>query len=90
MKTNLRTNQILAMGMCTCSFLIPPSTGLRTFLLSGLPSRNGDEKADAVDIWGEDTTRQIKLVFNLITTVNKLKHQTWKVLKNTNTHKTDL
>lgn len=65
------------MGMCNLSLPNSSKTGPRE-LLSWLPSRNGSEDARAADILGEDT-KQIKLIFNLITTVTKLKY-TFKIL----------
>lgn len=76
-KSNLKTNQIPTMGMCNLSLPNSSNTGLGV-ILPWLPSRNGNENAHAANILGEDT-RQNKLVFNLITTVSKLKY-TFKIL----------
>lgn len=69
----LKTNPILAMGTCSTHLLAPPKTGLRE-LLPRLPSRNGNGNADSADMFGHDPTEQIKLVFNLASTVTKQKH----------------
>ena len=68
-------------GMCINPLPAPSKTGRRE-LLPWTPSRNKDGDADTAAIFGDDSTKQIKLVFNLTFTVIKLKHQTWRVLEN--------
>lgn len=64
--TYLQNNPILAMAICTTPLLTFSNTGMRE-LFPWLPSRNGN--ADAADIFGDDSTEQIKLVFSFISTV---------------------
>lgn len=64
--TYLQTNPILAMGTCTTPLLTFSNTGMRE-LFPWLPSRNGN--ADAADFFGDNPTKQIKLVFNFTSTV---------------------
>lgn len=64
--TYLQINPILAMGICTTPLLTFSNTGMRE-LFPWLLSRNGN--ADAADIFGDDPTKQIKLVFSFISTV---------------------
>lgn len=78
-ETNLLADQSNpSQETCTTPLLTFSNTGMWE-IFPWLPSRNGN--ADAANIFGDDPTKQIKLVFNFTSTVTKLKHQTWKVLK---------
>lgn len=76
--THLKTNRILAIQICITPLLTFSNIGMRE-LFPWLPSRN--DNANAADI--PVTAKQIKLAFNLTSTVTKLMHQTWRLLKNT-------
>lgn len=78
-ETNLLADQSNpSQETCTTPLLTFSNPGMWE-LFPWLPSRNGN--ADAANIFADDPTKQIKLVFNFTSTVTKLEHQTWKLLK---------
>lgn len=61
--THLKTNTIPAMGVCINPLLGASKTGMRE-LLPDWPLERGMEMQVQAGIFGDDTTKQTKLVFN--------------------------